>query len=1051
MQKAREWISGKWEDVRPFALGALQADNLVELMRDKGPFKGTVDRYERVGEQLDADRNILVSGDPLAKEHPDDMLMKGAVPIATELQKFAYGSAWKMLRGKFTPEAKRTFDVMHGATIEGVDPDKPYARLTIRNARGDRVAWTPENRAERLKLNKELAMQRGGDPMADREALADEQKYLRALPRLEKQHEAAHARLKQQFDALPEEGKRMYRETRDWYARYSEETEKALIKNIEALDVPETYRHSLVSRMRLQFEDARAEGVYFPLNRNGDYWVAYRTPEGKNGFEMFEKFNEARARERGLRAAGNHVDATGRRDPRAQAKDAPNGTFVRAIIDDLAKNHVSEKTQDLVYQAYLRMMPEMSVRKHSIHRGNVIGYDKNVPRTFAKFSFHGAYQLAKLRHAQDMQFALEAMGRSLDIWRRGNDKFPGANARELENFMEGALSRYEAQPEAEQAAAAKVDAGGLALALDAIAKRVANSKQGPTSKVEREAWNGLAQRWRDLPTDVRRAYTLEAAEKFGLHGPQSPKAIAKMDALLGELRKRYDWMMNPTDQQVANMVNSIGFIYYLGASPASALTNLTQIAQTTLPYLGARHGWGKASRMLSEAWWQAARTGGNMDKVLKNPEELRAFIEMQQRGIFSRTQAHTLAGLSEGNVLQANPAWARVMNGISWMFHKSELVNRQAAGMAAFRLARAEGKSFDAALEYAARTNKDTNFDYSAANRPPWAQGNVQRIALQFKNYSASMTWLYWRNLHQAFKGETPEIRRVAARTLAGITGMTALLAGATGLPIYNTIRTTANAANALWGDTDEPWNFDDAFHRWLADNLGPDAARLIAEGPTNYLTGANVASRTSMSNLWIRDNNQRLEGADAYHALLEALAGPAGGILNNYYVGSERIRRGEFWRGIETMLPTAAKNSMKALRYAHEGVNSLRGDPIVPDVSGYEDFLQAIGFQPAAVANQYRINTSIKNYTGEIKDRRASVMNAYAMAVKSSDPDDRMAAVAAISRFNQAHPQVAITLRTLRSSLMQRARLSAQARNGVVLNRKLALQAMQYAGATAQ
>ncbi|MGH8114264.1 MAG: PLxRFG domain-containing protein, partial [Rhodanobacteraceae bacterium] len=522
--------------------------------------------------------------------------------------------------------------------------------------------------------------------------------------------------------------------------------------------------------------------------------------------------------------------------------------------------------------------------------------------------------------------------------------------------------------------------------------------------------------------------------------------VAKADALLGEMQKRHDWIMAPTDQSLANMVNSIGFAWLLGASPASAITNLTQTVQTTLPALGAAHGWGKASRVLGAAWRDAARAMGNMEKTLKNDEERRAFLEMQQRGDFSRTQAHTLAGLAEGNVLQTSPAWSRVMGAISWMFHMSEDVNREAAGMAAFRLARAEGKSYDTALRHASDVNANANFDYTAANRPRYMQGNVQRIALQFKNYSIGMTWLFYRNLFKAMKGEDVETRRVARRTVAGMLGMTALLAGATGLPVYNAVKMAANAANDLWGD-DEPWNFDDAFHRWLADNLGQDAARLITEGPTNYFTGANLSSRTSMANLWIHDDSQRLEGADAYHALLENLAGPIGGITNNFYVGAEDVRRGHVQRGVERMLPTATKNGIKALRFAHEGVNNLRGDPIMPDVSGWQEFVQAIGFEPARLADQYRINTALKNYTAEIADQRMSRLNAYAMAVNSGDSADINKALANIRQFNARQPAMAITLRTLHASLRQRAKLSAQAQNGVILNRKLALQAQQYAG----
>lgn len=955
--KAKAWMRGKAEDLRPAALGALQTRHILELMEDSVPLKGTGKQYARSMQQLDADREQLMVGAADAKDHPQDMLKKGAVNIAQELRRLAYGKGLN-LRGKIGREAKRLFDIMHQATLQRMDPSRQYERLTIENAHGDAVPWTPESVKARLKLLRELMLQRGGDAWADREKISDEVKYLRNIAKLERAREANWPKLQADYEALTPEAKRLYGEVRDWYSQYRDATEEALIHNIEAMDVPETYRRSLVNRMRLQFEEQRREGVYFPLNRDGDYWVSFQDKEGNEGFKMFEQYKDLKTGVQRLRNAGFQIDASGRRSLNAKAKDAPSGTFVREVIDTLAKAKVSEKVQDEVYQTFLRSMPELSMRKHSIHRRNIAGFSEDALRAFAKNSYHGAHQLARLRHAQDMNTQLEVMQASLDNWRRGENA------------------------------------------------------------------------------------TDERAE---------PKTsdVVKADALAAELRKRHEWIMNPNDQRLANMANSIGFIYYLGASPASAITNLTQIAQTVVPVLGARHGWVKGSRMLGAAWRDAARTGGHMDKVLKNDEERRAFLQMQQRGDFSKTQAHTLAGLAEGNVLQTNPAWSKTMNAISWMFHNAELVNREATGMAAFRLARMEGKSFDEAVQYAGDTNALTNFDYSAANRPRYMQGNVQRIALQFKNYSVGMTWLFYRNLFQAMKGETPEVRSVARRTVAGVLGMTALLAGTTGLPVYNAVKMAANAANTLFGDDDEPWNFDDAFHRWLADNLGPDAARLIAEGPTNYLTGANLSSRTSMANLWLQSDQQHLEGADAYHALLENLAGPMGGITSNFYVGAEDVRRGHLERGIERILPTSVKNSIKALRYAHEGVNSMRGDPIVPDVSGYEDFLQAIGFQPAKVADQYRINTSKKNYTGEIKDRRINLMNAYAMAVKGGDSGDQQSAMQKIAAFNQAHPEWAITRPVLQSSLRQRAQLSAQAQHGLILSKRLQQGAADYVGAT--
>ncbi|HWG09887.1 MAG TPA: PLxRFG domain-containing protein [Rhodanobacteraceae bacterium] len=721
--------------------------------------------------------------------------------------------------------------------------------------------------------------------------------------------------------------------------------------------MPETYRQSLVNRMRLQFEEARREGVYFPLNRDGDYWIAFQDHDQNEGFKMFENARDALSAEKKLRNGGFTITGTGRRDANMKASQAPSGTFVRGVIDILKKAGVSEKTQDQVYQSFLQSLPEMSMRKHSIHRRNIAGFSEDGLRSFAKNGFHGAHQLARLRHAQDMQIALEAMQQSVDAWRQGT----------------GELG--------------------------------------------------------EKPSGATLADT------------------AKADALVGELGKRYQWIMNPTDTQIANMANAIGYVYYLGASPASAITNLTQVAQTVLPVLGAQHGWPKAMRVLGAAWRDAARTGGHLDRTLTNPDERRAFLVMQQRGDFSKTQSHTLAGLAEGNVLQTSPGWTKTMNAVSWMFHTAEVINREATGMAAFRLARSRGDDFNKAVAYAGDINAGTNFDYAAANRPRIMQNNTARIALQFKQYSVGMTWLFYRNLYQAMKGETPEVRAQARRTVTGILGMTALLAGTTGLPMYNGVKAAANAANLVLGDPDQPFDFDTEYHAWLAQHFGDEAANVIATGPTSELTGANIANRTSLSNLWFQDADQNLEGADAYHQLLESLAGPLGGITKNLYVGTQRIREGNVQRGIETMLPTSTKNVMKALRFAHDGANTLRGDPILPDISGPQEFAQLLGFTPTALAQQQQVNSSLVNFTQAVQDRRQTLLNAYVMSIHTGNPDDRSAAMDQIRTFNQQYPSIAISPKTVQASLRARARYSAKAVAGVAINPKLRAQAQQFAG----
>lgn len=258
-------------------------------------------------------------------------------------------------------------------------------------------------------------------------------------------------------------------------------------------------------------------------------------------------------------------------------------------------------------------------------------------------------------------------------------------------------------------------------------------------------------------------------------------------------------------------------------------------------------------------------------------------------------------------------------------------------------------------------------------------------------------------------------------------------------MPIINLVRYVANAVHAMTGDDDTPWDFNTEFRSWLAEHLGDAAAGWIADGAVNQITGANVTSRTSMSDLWFRDADRELEGRDAYYNLLETIAGPIGGLAKNFYVGSQIVSEGNTWRGMETMLPKAVKDGMKALRYAKEGANNLWDDPIMDDVTGPQALMQSVGFSPAKLADQQRINNALMNYQSHIQDRRQSLMNAFAMAHMAGDEESRTETLDKNRSFNTKYPEIAVRMSSLQSSLRTRAQRSAQAEHGIMLQKKLA------------
>jgi GGDEF domain-containing protein len=923
-QRAKEWIKGKWQDFQPTALGALALRHVLELAE---PLLPGAKRYADLVQQIGADRNIMI---------------EKAGGLSDRLQKWARGGR---LFGGYTAEARALFDLIHKSTIDGSDPSKPYSPMHFEDSRGRPVAFSPEAVKERKKALQDQMRGRSGD---DKAPMMEELKFLDRLPGIERARKDAYPGLVAAWQQLSPEAQRFYTELRDHYISHSNEVEKALVKRIDALDIPEQKKQALAAKIRYQFETQRLQGVYFPLQRFGEFWVSATDADGEHAYLMFENAKEWTRAQAKLKQSGFTITGAGRKDQNYRAKDAPSGTFVADIIRVLQESHVTEGVQDKVYQEFLKSLPELSMRKHGIHRKATAGFSDDAARAFAKNAFHGAHQLSRLRYAHELQSTLDAMRTLADEQRKG---------------------------------------GGM-----------------------------------------------------------PPEKVNAMDALLGEMARRHDWIMSPTDSKVANYASAIGFAYYLGVTPAAALVNLTQGALTTFPVLGAQHGFDKAGRMLSAATRDAMRTWGNIDRVLHSDEERAAFKALLERGDIQRTAAHNLAGIAEGSDLQANPVWAKTMHGISYVFQKMEEINRQAAGVAAFRMARAAGQDFNGAVKYASEIINRTHYDFSNANRARFMQSAPAKVLLMFRQYALNTSWLLGRATYKAFAGESPDVRREARRTLAGVLGMSALFSGAMGLPFMGIASTVANAIQAAFGDDDEPWDFNTEVRNFLAGMLGPEAARWVADGAVSR-AGADVASRVSMSQMWFRDADRELEGQDAYYNLLEQAAGPMGGIVKNLLVGKKQIDDGHIWRGVETMLPKALKDSMKALRFADEGANTLRGDPLIEDVTAGEKFVQLLGFSPTRLAEQYRVNRTVKNYEQHILDRRASLLSALALATRLRDDEMRAAALQRIQAFNQKFPELALTQRSITQSLRARARYSAQAESGIVLNKKIAERAREAAG----
>ncbi|HFK2905042.1 TPA: PLxRFG domain-containing protein [Stenotrophomonas maltophilia] len=919
-QKLADLNPSKVKDaLRSTWLGFLATRHLTELGGDYFP---TIDRYSDYLAEMQADRNKLQAD---------------AEAIAEAARQWA---------SKNKAESRRLFDLMHQATMDGVDPSREYQPLQFKAPGGQGLQEVNRKNVQHaINVIQQQMRERSGDTKKN---MMNEVKTLKAMLKVEPRRRRQYGPLVEQWSQLSPEAKSFYLQFRDAYRSRSDAVEEALVQRIEDLKggdlvggqvISDSSRRMLVHKIREQFESARLQGVYFPLQRFGKFFVAAEK-DGTNTFLMFESQNELDRAVKDLQAREWAITARGMK-MEGKAADAPSGTFVADVIDQLRTAHVSDAVQDQVYQLYLQTMPELSMRKHQIHRKSVPGFDPDAVRAFAYNMQHGSHQLARLRYAHKLQGVL---------------------------------------------------------------------------------------------TDLK-----DAQKKIQASPSVDTRKIVAGDALLEELGKRHEWIMNPTDSALTNLISSFGFTYYLGATPAAALVNVTQTALVSYPYLAARHGGVKAMNYLLAASRDAVRTVGNIQKTLTDPDELRAYQALEVAGAIEKTQAHNLAGIAEGGMTGYNPAWSKAMEIIGWGFHKTEVINREATGMAAYRLARADGKSFDEAVKFARDAIFDTHFDYSNANRARFMQSGTAKVLLMFRQYSLNMTWALGRMVWQATKGQDPQVRQVARRNLTGLLGMSALFSGAMGLPMMGMLMGALNGIQATFGDDDEPWDAETELRAFLTGMLGQSGADLLLHGPADKLTGANISGRVGLDSLWIRDADRELDGRGMFNNLLEQAAGPMGGVLKNVLVGKQQVDEGHIMRGVETMLPKGLKDMIKAGRYATQGVNTLRGDPVVADLSPWEILLQANGFAPEKVSRQYETTRALKNYEQHILDRRKSLVNAFAMALRNGDASDRASVLSKIGAFNKANPELAITSSGLQQSIKNRARYSARAEAGVILNPKLA------------
>jgi len=547
--------------------------------------------------------------------------------------------------------------------------------------------------------------------------------------------------------------------------------------------------------------------------------------------------------------------------------------------------------------------------------------------------------------------------------------------------------------------------------------------------------------------------------------PEGQRDNRVINEYVKEFEKRIKYINNPTVSKWSQVATSFGFNMTLGFNVSSAVINLTQIPLILYPYLAGTYGYGETSRAISDAYKIYLNSGFNREveligsngqrvrqkamPALDNynfddpnlPPQIKRLKTLSRvardQGQLNRSQLYDILEVDE-----RNNALSKVNAASGFIFHHGERLNRQIALIAAYNLdlnrmmtkptkeeaGLTQEQKEEKAANNAIYTTELTNGGISAAAAPRIAQSSLGKVLFMFKRYGVSMYYLLFKTAREALKGETPEIRQAAMRQIAGIYGTSALFAGIQGVPMFGVVAMIYNA----FADDDED-DLETATRKYLGE--------LPYKGLLNYVTNVEIASRTGLSDLIIRDSGKQDSQTIAL-TMMEMLGGPVFGVASRVERGLDMIRDGNVQRGIENILPSSLGNILKGIRYSTEGTTTLRGDPITGEVNPWNVAAQAFGFAPADYTRQLEINNRQKGIDKSVNQEETKLKRQYYTATRMGDSQGRKEARDKLLELGAKHPSLEINAGTigdvLDRSIEAQKRVTDRMRNGVAYSPKM-------------
>ena len=233
---------------------------------------------------------------------------------------------------------------------------------------------------------------------------------------------------------------------------------------------------------------------------------------------------------------------------------------------------------------------------------------------------------------------------------------------------------------------------------------------------------------------------------------------------------------------------------------------------------------------------------------------------------------------------------------------------------------------------------------------------------------------------------------------------------------------------------------------KWLDDQLGgvqiggKKLSDVVDRGLFNAITGADIASRTSLNNLFIREGKEQRDFHSEVAEYALARMGPAPNAIVSMGEGLMALASGDIKKGMQKMSPAGIRNFVTVYNQWQEGAKDNKGTQILTRdaFTAGNLIFQAVGFRSDLLANTQYVNFKVIGLEQRILNDRNNILNKLDREFRDKDFKAFNKTLSTeVNKFNRDFPSYALDSEDITDSITSKQERRATSQRGVSLTEK--------------